>query len=105
MARPLPLLLILVAIVIRYVGPVFTALQKSTDDLNLVVQEDLNAIRVVKSFVREDREQEQGALGEDLEASEVSRISLKVYLEGDSAPRGADREGMDLKREKIYATG
>ena len=54
----LPLLL-LVAIVIRYVGPFFTALQKSTDDLNLVVQENLNAIRVVKSFVREDREQEK----------------------------------------------
>ena len=55
----LPLLLLLVAIVIRYVGPFFTALQKSTDDLNLVVQENLNAIRVVKSFVREDREQER----------------------------------------------
>lgn len=57
----LPLLLLLVAIVIRYVGPFFTALQKSTDDLNLVVQENLNAIRVVKSFVREDREQEKFA--------------------------------------------
>ena len=55
----LPLLLLLVAIVIRYVGTFFTALQKSTDDLNLVVQENLNAIRVVKSFVREDREQEK----------------------------------------------
>ena len=55
----LPLLLLLVAIVIRYVGPFFTALQKSTDDLNLVVQENLNANRVVKSFVREDREQEK----------------------------------------------
>ena len=55
----LPLLLLLVAIVIRYVGPFFTALQKSTDDLNLVVQENLNAIRLVKSFVREDREQEK----------------------------------------------
>ena len=55
----LPLLLLLVAIVIRYVGPFFTALQKSTDDLNLVVQENLNAIRVVKSFIREDREQEK----------------------------------------------
>ena len=57
----LPLLLLLVAIVIRYVGPFFTALQKSTDDLNLVVQEDLNAIRVVKSFVREDVEKEKFA--------------------------------------------
>ena len=55
----IPLLVIGVMIVIRYVGPFFTALQKSTDDLNLVVQEDLTAIRVVKSFVREDTEKEK----------------------------------------------
>ena len=52
----IPLLVIAVAIVIRYVGPFITALQSATDDLNLVVQENLNAVRVVKSFVREDRE-------------------------------------------------
>ena len=52
----LPLLALMVFIVLRYVGPFFTSLQKATDGLNLVVQEDLNAIRVVKSFVREDQE-------------------------------------------------
>ena len=52
----LPLLALMVFIVLRYVGPFFTSLQMATDGLNLVVQEDLNAIRVVKSFVREDRE-------------------------------------------------
>ena len=52
----LPLLALMVFAVLRYVGPFFTSLQKATDGLNLVVQEDLNAIRVVKSFVREDRE-------------------------------------------------
>ena len=52
----LPLLALMVFIVLRYVGPFFPSLQKATDGLNLVVQEDLNAIRVVKSFVREDRE-------------------------------------------------
>ena len=52
----LPLLALMVFIVLRYVGPFFTSLQKATDGLNLVVQEDLNAIQVVKSFVREDRE-------------------------------------------------
>ena len=52
----IPLLIIAVVIVIRYVGPFFTALQSATDDMNLVVQENLNAVRVVKSFVREDRE-------------------------------------------------
>jgi ATP-binding cassette subfamily B protein len=57
----IPLLAIAVVIVVRYVGPFFTALQGATDDVNLVVQEDLNAIRVVKSFVREDREREKFA--------------------------------------------
>lgn len=55
----LPLLALMVFIILRYVGPFFTSLQKATDGLNLVVQEDLNAIRVVKSFVREDREMEK----------------------------------------------
>ena len=54
-----PLLIIAVVIVIRYVGPFFTALQSATDDVNLVVQENLNAVRVVKSFVREDEETEK----------------------------------------------
>ena len=54
-----PLLIIAVVIVIRYVGPFFTALQNATDDLNLVVQENLNAVRVVKSFVREEREEQK----------------------------------------------
>lgn len=76
----LPLLLILVAIVIRYVGPFFTALQKSTDDLNLVVQEDLNAIRVVKSFVREDREQEKFAQRSDTLRNTAERAYSFVVL-------------------------
>ncbi len=57
----IPLLIIAVILVIGKVGPFFTALQKSTDALNLVVQEDLNAIRVVKSYVREDHEKEKFA--------------------------------------------
>ena len=52
----IPLLVIAVILVIRKVGPFFTALQQSTDDLNLVVQENLTAIRVVKSYVREEEE-------------------------------------------------
>ena len=55
----IPLLIIAVVIVIKRVGPFFTSLQEATDQLNLVVQEDLNAIRVVKSFVREAQEKEK----------------------------------------------
>ena len=54
-----PLLAVAVVFVIRYVGPFFRALQIATDDLNLVVQENLNAVRVVKSFVREDEEEQK----------------------------------------------
>ena len=57
----IPLLVLGVVLVLWKVGPFFTSLQAATDDLNLVVQEDLNAIRVVKSFVREDVEKEKFA--------------------------------------------
>ena len=60
-AVALPLLAILVSIILVKVGPVFRSLQEKTDALNLVVQENLTGIRVVKSFVREDHEEEKFA--------------------------------------------
>ena len=57
----IPLLVLGVVLVLKKVGLFFTALQGATDDLNQVVQEDLNAIRVVKSFVREDVEKDKFA--------------------------------------------
>lgn len=50
----LPLLVVLAAVLIKHISPIFSEFQRRTDDMNLVVQEDLNAIGVVKSFVRED---------------------------------------------------
>ncbi len=50
------LLGIVVAICIIKVLPHFRTMFKKYDDLNSVVQEDLTAIRVVKSYVREDKE-------------------------------------------------
>ena len=55
----LPLLLVLIALIIRHVSPMFSTFQERTDGVNLVVQENLSAIRVVKSFVREDYEEEK----------------------------------------------
>ena len=52
----IPLLLVFICILMRKVGPLFRVLQEKTDALNLVVQENLTGIRVVKSFVREDHE-------------------------------------------------
>ena len=55
----LPLLIVVVVTILIRVGPMFRSLQEKTDALNLVVQENLSNIRVVKSFVREDREEEK----------------------------------------------
>ncbi|MBQ8389701.1 MAG: ABC transporter ATP-binding protein [Oscillibacter sp.] len=55
----LPLLIVVVGFILIKTGPMFRALQEKTDALNLVVQENLTGIRVVKSFVREDYEQEK----------------------------------------------
>ncbi len=55
----LPLLLILIIIIVKTVSPMFSSLQERTDGVNLVVQENLSAIRVVKSFVREGYEKEK----------------------------------------------
>ena len=55
----LPLLIVVVVTILIKVGPRFRALQEKTDALNLVVQENLAGIRVVKSFVREGYEREK----------------------------------------------
>lgn len=52
----LPILAAVVALIMLRASPLFQALQEQTDALNLVVQENLTGIRVVKSFVREDGE-------------------------------------------------
>ena len=57
----IPLLLVFICILMAKVGPLFRILQEKTDALNLVVQENLTGIRVVKSFVREDHEKEKFA--------------------------------------------
>ena len=57
----LPLLAAVVALILSKASPLFRTLQERTDALNLVVQENLTGIRVVKSFVREDHEREKFA--------------------------------------------
>ena len=57
----LPVLALVVVGIMVKASPLFRALQEDTDALNLVVQEDLTGIRVVKSFVQEEREKEKFA--------------------------------------------
>ena len=55
----LPLLAVGLVMLIRLVHPIFTRVFKTYDKLNNVVQENVRGIRVVKSFVREDKEVEK----------------------------------------------
>lgn len=55
----LPLLALGLYIIIRLVHPIFDRVFKTYDKLNNVVQENLHGIRVVKSFVREEKESEK----------------------------------------------
>ena len=55
----LPLLCIGLFVLIRLVFPIFDQVFKTYDKLNNVVQENLHGMRVVKSFVREEKEDEK----------------------------------------------
>lgn len=58
-----PFLIIGLAIVIHFAHPIFNRVFRIYDELNNVVQENLQGIRVVKSYVREDyKEKEFGAV-------------------------------------------
>ena len=57
----LPVLIVSVVLILTKASPHFRAMQEKTDALNLVVQENLTGIRVVKSFVKEDHEREKFA--------------------------------------------
>ena len=75
----LPLLLVTVAIILTRVGPMFRSLQEKTDALNLVVQENLTGIRVVKSFVRENHEREKFAKrNQDLKGTSLRAFGAVV---------------------------
>jgi len=55
----LPLLAFGLITISRFVFPIFSRVFKTYDKLNNVVQENLHGIRVVKSFVREEKETEK----------------------------------------------
>ena len=58
-AIALPLLSLGLYVLIRLVHPIFTRVFKTYDKLNNVVQENLHGMRVVKSFVRQEKETEK----------------------------------------------
>ncbi|MBQ7740762.1 MAG: ABC transporter ATP-binding protein [Eubacterium sp.] len=55
----LPIIAIIVVIILKIGFPMFQKMQKKIDNVNRVVQENLIGIRVVKAYVREEREKDK----------------------------------------------
>lgn len=55
----IPLLSVGIGLVLKTAFPRFTVMQKAIDQLNSGVQEALTNVRVIKSFVREDFEEQK----------------------------------------------
>ena len=58
-AVSIPLMILAVLLIVRVGFPRFQRMQTRIDSLNAVVQENITNMRVVKSFVREDHEEEK----------------------------------------------
>jgi len=77
----LPLTLVLAVIFVAKGQPLFLGVQRRLDKLNMVLQENLAGIRVVKSFVRMDRENKRfGDANQDLYSQQVKVTTLFSIL-------------------------
>lgn len=75
----LPLLVVTIVIVLRLAFPRFTVMQKKLDALNSNIQEVLTNVRVIKSFVRGDYEQEKFEKSNaDLKKSSLHAFGLVI---------------------------
>lgn len=72
----LPLLAVVLYIIVTNAHPIFERVFSTYDKLNLVVQENLRGIRVVKSFVSEDREE-----------AKFKKVSEEIYKDFTKAER------------------
>ncbi|ANE07852.1 ABC transporter ATP-binding protein [Corynebacterium glutamicum] len=59
MVVSIPVLIIVVALIIVRMVPLFQTMQKRIDRINQIMREQLTGIRVVRAFVREDEERER----------------------------------------------
>ena len=76
----IPILAIGLFLIVRRVGPMYRLMQSSIDKVNTIVQENLNAIRVVKSYVRGTYEKEKFAdVNEQLRSASERAFRTSVW--------------------------
>lgn len=76
-----PLLVVTMGILIKKAFPLFMSVQQKIDKVNSVIRENLGGARVVKSFVREDFEEERfGKANNDLKNTTIKSYNLMILL-------------------------
>lgn len=70
-----PVMIIIIAVFLKFGFPMFQKMQKKIDNINRVVQENLIGIRVVKAYVREDKEKDKFHNASDELAKQGSKAS------------------------------
>ncbi len=81
LAIVIPLMLIGISIIIKKSYPKFTGMQTKIDDLNSTVQENITNVRVVKSFVRQDFEEEKFAQSnKNLKRAGYEAMNIMILL-------------------------
>jgi ATP-binding cassette subfamily B protein len=69
-----PILVLIIGAIIVRMRPLFRSMQKRIDRINQVMREQITGIRVIRAFVRDDREQARFAVAND----ELTDVSLRV---------------------------
>ena len=70
-----PIMIIIITVILKFGFPMFQKMQKKIDNINRVVQENLIGIRVVKAYVREDKEKDKFHNASDELAKQGSKAS------------------------------
>ena len=77
----IPVMLFFILLVIKTGFPRFGIVQKKIDKLNSTVQENITNVRVVKSFVREETENEKfKAANGDLKIAGMSAMKVMIFM-------------------------
>ncbi len=81
LAVSIPLMLIVIFILIKISFPRFGIMQKKIDKLNSTVRENVTNVRVVKSFVREDKEIDKFEdANSDLKNSSMRAVRIMIFM-------------------------
>ncbi len=80
-ACTIPLVVIMIAFFLRKASPIFSVLQKKLDRVNSVMQENVAGARVVKAYVKEEREKERfGTANRELIDTQMRVLTIFAYM-------------------------